>query len=93
MLFRSWVPTLSAIGNLRGKGRFDEAAVAAILESAMENVSLFAQMGGLIACGSDAGAWAVPHGCNTEYQLLCQPLGAQADAILTRGNQQIRDKF
>ena len=88
-----WVPTLSAIGNLRGKGRFDEAAVAAILESAMENVSQFAQMGGLIACGSDAGAWAVPHGCNTEYQLLCQPLGAQADAILTRGNQQIRDKF
>lgn len=24
-----WVPTLSTIGNLRGTGRFDEAAVAA----------------------------------------------------------------
>ena len=88
-----WCPTLSTVGNLRGKGRFVESAVRAILESAMENVSLCAHMGGLIACGSDAGAWAVPHGCNTEYQLLCQPLGALTDTILTRGNQQIRQKF
>ena len=36
-----WVPTLSTIGNLRGKGRFDECAVAAILESALENVAKF----------------------------------------------------
>ena len=65
-----WVPTLSTIGNLRGMGRFDEAAVAAILESAMENVAAFAAMGGLIAPGTDAGAWAVPHGSLSEYALL-----------------------
>ena len=88
-----WVPTLSTIGNLRGKGRFDETAVAAILDSAMENVSIFSQMGGLLACGSDAGAWAVPHGCETEYALLKQPLGSLADDILAKGNQQIRSKF
>ena len=64
-----WVPTLSTIGNLRGAGRFSETAVAAILESALENVAAFK---GLIAPGSDAGAWNVPHGCKTEEKLLAQ---------------------
>ena len=65
-----WVPTLSTIGNLRGKGRFDETAVQKILESALENVRSFAAMGGWIAPGTDAGAWAVPHGSLTEFDLL-----------------------
>ena len=80
-----WVPTLSTIGNLRGTGRFDEAAVAAILESAMENVAAFAAMGGLIAPGTDAGAWAVPHGSLSEYALLEQALGENAENVLSRG--------
>ena len=88
-----WVPTLSTIGNLRGKGRFEERAVRAILESAMENVAAFAQLGGLLAPGTDAGAWAVPHGSLTEFALLEQTLGTQAEAILSRGIAQIRRKF
>ena len=67
-----WVPTLSTVGNLRGKGRFSEAAVEQILRSALENVSSFAQMGGLVAVGTDAGAWEVKHGCDTEEALLRQ---------------------
>ena len=88
-----WVPTLSTIGNLRGTGRFDEAAVAAILESAMNNAQRFAAMGGFIAPGSDAGAWAVPHGCRTEYILLEEALGSSAQSILTRGAEAIRQRF
>lgn len=88
-----WVPTLSTIGNLRGKGRFDEGAVTAILESAMENVRIFAGMGGLIAPGTDAGAWAVPHGSLTEFQLLEEALGADADAVLDKGIVEIKRKF
>ena len=65
-----WVPTLSTIGNLRGKGRFSERDVAAILESALHNVNSFANLGGLIAPGTDAGAWAVPHAVNSEFDLL-----------------------
>ncbi len=65
-----WVPTLSTIGNLRGTGRFSESDVQKILESALENVHAFAKMGGLIAPGTDAGAWAVPHGSLTEFALL-----------------------
>ena len=58
-----WVPTLSTIGNLRGKGRFNEDAVCRILDSALSNV---ADYKGLLAAGTDAGAWAVPHGSTTE---------------------------
>ena len=88
-----WVPTLSTIGNLRGTGRFDENAVAQILESAIENVRAFVSLGGLIAPGTDAGAYAVPHGSLTEYSLLEQALGHQSDAILSRGIAAIRAKF
>ena len=88
-----WVPTLSTIGNLRGKGRFEEAAVEAILESALENVSRFATMGGLIAPGTDAGAWEVPHAIETEYTLLNQVLNNKSEEILKKGIQQIQCKF
>ena len=88
-----WVPTLSTIGNLRGKGRFSEPDVARILESAEENVARFAALGGLLAPGTDAGAWAVPHGSLTEFTLLAQVLGSDTDAILSRGITKIREKF
>ena len=88
-----WVPTLSTVGNLRGKGRFEEAAVQQILESALENVRKFAAMGGLIAPGTDAGAWAVPHGSMTEYQLLRDALGTEAEEVWTRGAEMIVKKF
>lgn len=86
-----WVPTLSTVGNLRGKGRFGEQAVEKILHSAMENVSAFGAMGGLIAQGTDAGAWAVPHGCETEQPLLAQA-GVSPEQI-ARGNEALCAKF
>ena len=88
-----WVPTLSAIGNLRGKGRFDETAVQKILDSAFENLRLFTDMGGLVAPGSDAGAWAVPHGSLTEFELLEMALGDKTEKILEAGIQTIKEKF
>ena len=88
-----WVPTISTVANLRGKGRFNEEAVQGIFASATENIRKFANTGGLIAPGSDAGAWAVPHGCETEVPLLRQIIGPDADAILTRGAAMIMEKF
>ena len=88
-----WVPTLSTIGNLRGKGRFREEAVQAILKSALENVAAFGAMGGLLAPGTDAGAWAVPHGSETEVPLLRMALGENTDAILEKGTAVIQRKF
>ena len=88
-----WVPTLSTIGNLRGKGRFEETAVRQILASAMENVRIFAGLGGLLAPGTDAGAWAVPHGSLTEYQLLEELFGPETRKILQPGVETIIRKF
>ena len=65
-----WVPTLSTVGNLRGKDRFCQKAVEQILESSLLNLEKFHGMGGLVAPGTDAGAWAVPHGIDSEKTLL-----------------------
>ena len=83
-----WVPTLSTIGNLRGKGRYDENAVCRIFETMSENVVTFARMGGLVACGSDAGAWAVAHGCDSERRYL-EDLGIDWET----GSAVIQEKF
>ena len=88
-----WVPTVSTIGNLLGKGRFREEAVAAILDSALRNISDFAAMGGLLAPGTDAGAWAVPHGSMTEFLWMEKALGKDAESILSRGAKIIQKKF
>ena len=88
-----WVPTLSAVGNLRGKGRFREEAVEAILESALENVRAFAALGGFLAPGTDAGAWAVPHGGLSEYALMELALGKAAEETLERGAKKIAGRF
>ncbi len=86
-----WVPTLSTVGNLRGKGRFSQYAVEKILDSALENVAAFADLGGLLAPGTDAGAWAVPHGCGTEEGLLA--LAGVDEGVLTKGVERIMEKF
>ena len=88
-----WVPTLSAVGNLQGKGRFREEAVEAILESALENVRAFAALGGFLAPGTDAGAWAVPHGGLSEYALMELALGKAAEETLERGAKKIAGRF
>ena len=86
-----WVPTLSTIGNLRGKGRFCQIAVEKILENALQNVNRYGEMDGLLAPGTDAGAWAVPHGSKTEIPLLHQ--AGITDKQLQRGIQVIMQKF
>ena len=86
-----WVPTVSTVGNLLGKGRFDEGAVAAILENLLGNIAAFAAMGGMVAAGSDAGAWAVPHGCHTEEGWLKK--AGLTDAAIAAGNRAIAERF
>ena len=88
-----WVPTVSTVGNLRGKGRFPEEDVQKILASTLGNINAFARMGGSVAPGSDAGAWAVPHGSLTEFQLLEQAIGEDAWRVLERGTAEIVRRF
>lgn len=90
-----WVPTLSAIANLRGRGRFPDEQVERICHSAGENLRTYAAMGGVIAPGSDAGAWAVPHGTGglDEYRHLEAVLGPKAPGILNQGIQAVMERF
>lgn len=90
-----WVPTLSTIGNLRGTGRFSESDVEQILASAQARVAQFHAMGGYLAPGSDAGAYAVFHGAGSldELRLLSEALGPAAEAALDRGISAIRRRF
>jgi hypothetical protein len=59
----------------------------------MENVAYFASMGGFVAPGTDAGAWGVPHGSSTEYQLLHQAIGENTNQLLSAGTHEIQRKF
>ena len=83
-----WVPTFSTVANLRGKGRHDEGVVQAIFDHFAANLQAFATLGGCIASGSDAGAWQVTHGCDTEDALL-----AALRIDPTPGNRAIQIKF
>ena len=83
-----WVPTLSTIGNLRGKQRFPETAVCAILSSSLQSL---ADYRGFVALGTDAGAWSVPHGVDTEMDLM--QLAGISNHRITEGNTRILDKF
>lgn len=83
-----WVPTLSTIGNLLGRGRFPDREVQPILESALSNLQ---QYKGLVASGTDAGAWAVPHGSETEDALLAK--AGIGEERLAEGFAVIQRKF
>lgn len=83
-----WVPTLSTIGNLLGKDRFPKKEVEKILNSALENLQNYR---GLVAPGTDAGAWAVPHGVDTE-QILLTAGGITAER-LRLGTEKIQKTF
>jgi len=52
-------------------------------------------MGGLIAPGSDGGAWAVSHvrGGMDEYAHLADALGEGTEAVLRSGTEALRARF
>lgn len=90
-----WVPTLATIGCLLGDGRYPESQVREILASAQENVRWFAALGGILAPGSDAGAYRVYHGKGglAERELLRVALGSETEQRLDRGTEEIRRRF
>ncbi len=65
-----WVPTLVTVRNLVGKGRFSDEVLRSICLQQKRNIRKHAEAGGLLALGSDAGAYGVLHGkgIREEYQ-------------------------
>ena len=90
-----WTPTISTVGNLIGEGRYPDEVLKPLFEFQAENIRRFAEMGGIIAPGSDAGAYAVPHvqGSLDEYEHLKRILGEGAEARLDAGTKEIMERF
>ena len=90
-----WCPTLAPAANIIHSGRFPQAVLQEITDRQMDSVSRCAAMGALIAPGSDAGAWLVPHGQGSldEYDHLRIALGSTADAVTQRGADEVRRRF
>ena len=82
-------------GNLVGEGRFPDEAVKPLLAYQEAAAAKAAALGAYLAPGSDAGAWAVPHGKGglDEQHWLREALGSDADAVLERGAAEIRKRF
>ena len=90
-----WVPTLVTIANLRGAGRFPEEDVQRLTQLHMGNIAAAHRYGAVIALGSDAGAWRVPHGSGTadELALLTEVLGPDATELLQIGGKILCQRF
>ena len=90
-----WVPTLSAVGDLIGCGRYPDEVLRPMLRQQQERIAAYVQAGGLLGLGSDAGAYQVFHGKGAadEYGFLRQALGETTDAVLRRGEVYVREKF
>lgn len=90
-----WVPTISTIVNLIGCGRYPDDVLRPLSELHSENIRAFVENGGIVAPGSDAGAYRVPHvnGCADEYRILTEIIGDRAKDILEHGVQMTADRF
>lgn len=67
-----WVPTVAPIANLVGCGRFSDDVLKQIVLKHIENISRVWFLGGMIALGTDAGAFNVLHAdaIKSEYTFL-----------------------
>ena len=85
-----WVPTCVTAANLIGSGRYDDGVLQAIFDGHKAALIEAAQIGVLIACGSDAGASCVPQGIGTYGELaVLESLGIDPEP----GNRKIEEKF
>lgn len=92
-----WVPTITVVKNLIGKGRFSDQVLNQIWEKGKKNIRRGYEAGVNLALGSDAGAYLVPHGQGILDEWACfqEILGDKADLKerLLKGEALIQEKF
>lgn len=90
-----WVPTFAPICNLIGTGIATDEVLEHIKADQIAAVREVADMGGLIALGSDAGANSVPHvqAGKDELSYMKEALGENWLGVLTRGFDRLRSRF
>ena len=87
-----WVPTAAATKGLMGKGIFPEDALSAVFDMQKKYIALGAEIGVMIAAGSDAGAKCVLHGEGIlcEGEILAQYVSEES---LLTAQEKIRQIF
>ena len=92
-----WVPTITVVKNLLGKGRFSDQVLRKIWEQGKENIRKGYERGVKLSLGSDAGAYLVPHGQGIldEWSCFQEILGDKEDLRehLLEGEALIQRKF
>ena len=92
-----WVPTVVTVRNLIGCGRFPDEIVRKIYETDCRNIRFGKEKGVILALGSDAGAYMVPHGkgLEDEYRTFQDIFGEseELNAYLRRGEKELRERF
>ena len=88
-----WVPTLAAVEAFVGRPGFDLGVAEWTMRTQKEALRRFAEMGGIIAAGSDSGAVGVPHrtGAEREYALLAE--AGIAPERICAGSEAVRVRF
>lgn len=88
-----WTPTAVTIGNLIGDGRYPDAVLQPLLELHLKNAGLCAARGGLVAAGSDAGAYRVYHVSGLQDEINLMHRAGVTDAVLEAAEENIRSRF
>lgn len=90
-----WVPTLSPVANLLGKGVFEDGVLEQIRQMQVESLRMASKLGASMALGSDAAAGFVPHGQGglDEAKHLEYALGQTWKQAIFQGNEIIQKKF
>lgn len=91
-----WVPTVAPIANLIGCGRSSDEVLKQIVLKHIENINRVWFLGGMIALGTDAGAYAVPHAdaIKSEYTFLKNAINdKEFEAHILTSQEHISWKF
>lgn len=94
-----WVPTIVTTRNLIGCGRYEDAVLESIYDMECRNLADAYASGVLVALGSDAGAYLVPHGKGLlqERQIFLEVLkdvpAAELQERLTRAQERITGRM
>ncbi|MDD3795821.1 MAG: amidohydrolase family protein [Lachnospiraceae bacterium] len=92
-----WVPTIVTVHNLYGCGRFDDVVIERLRNLQASKIREAFAENAIVALGSDAGAYLVPHGQGIwdEYHVFQRILQntADLDSRLKRAEEEIQARF
>lgn len=88
-----WTPTAVTIGNLIGCGRYPDEVLKPLLELHLSNVYDCAAQGGIIAVGSDAGAYMVPHVKGLADEINLMHRAGLSDSDMLTAEERIKKVF